>query len=149
MKLRSISTLLIPPLLACAPSSRNNPPWVVATKGERATVSLDTSRIEAQTPGYRIHIQTQFAEPAWRPKPGGPAYDLMEGTLDIDCDGRRARNLSAVVFDSKRQPVDRQTYQAEWQDFTQNDLGEVILTDLCRVLSHVRPIHDARVLTLA
>jgi surface-adhesin protein E len=139
----------MPLVAACATSSHNNSPWVVATKGERATVSLDTSRIEARAPGYRIHIQTQFAEPAWRPKPGGPAYDLMEATLDIDCDGRQARNVNAVVFDSLRHPVDRQTYQAQWQDFTQNDLGEVILTDLCRVLSHVRPIHDARVLTLA
>ena len=145
----SIAALLVPFVVACSTSSRINPPWVVATKSELGTVSLDTSRIESKAPGYRIHIQGQFTEPAWRPKPGGPAYDLMELTLDIDCNGRRARNINGIVFDSLRRPVDRETYQAQWQDFAQNDLGEVILSDLCRVLSHFRPIHDARVLTQA
>lgn len=145
---RSIATLLVPLLVACGTSSHINSPWVVATRSELATVSLDTSRIEDRAPGYRIHVESHFAEPAYRPKVGGPAYDLAELTLDIDCNGRRARNLGAVVFDSLRHPVHRETYPAQWRDFTQNDLGEVILMDLCRVLSRVRPIHDARVLTL-
>ena len=143
----SIAPLLVPFVLACSTSSRLNPPWVVVTKSDLATVSLDTSRIEAQAPGYRIHILSQFAEPAYRPKVGGPAYDLGELSLDIDCNGRRARNIDAVVFDSLRRPVHRETYPPVWKDFTQNDLGQALLTNLCRVLSHFRPIHDARILT--
>jgi hypothetical protein len=136
---RSIATLLMPLLVACGTSSHVIPPWVVVTEGDRATVSLDTSRIEARAPGFRVHVQAQFTEPAYRPKVGGPAYDLGEISLDIDCNGRRARSLDAIVFDSLRQPVHREAYQAQWQDFTQNDLGEVILADLCRVLARVRP----------
>ena len=140
---RSIASLLCPFLLACATPSHNIAPWVVVTRGDRATVSLDTSRIEPRAPGYRVHIQSQFTEPAYRPKVGGPAYDLGEMSLDIDCNGRRARSLDAIVFDSLRQPVHRETYQAQWQDFTHNDLGEVILADLCRVLASVRPSRGA------
>jgi len=140
---RSITTLLMPLLVTCGTSSHVTPPWVVVTEGERATVSLDTSRIEARAPGFRVHIQTQFTEPAYRPKVGGPAYDLGEISLDIDCNGRRARNLDAIMFDSLRHPAHRETYQPEWQDFTQNGLGEVVLADLCRVLARVRPSRDA------
>lgn len=136
---RSIATLLMPLLVACGTSSHVISPWVVVTEGDRATVSLDTSRIEARAPGFRVHIQTQFTEPAYRPKVGGPAYDLAEASLDIDCNGQRARSLDAIVFDSLRRPVHRETYQAEWRDFTQHDLGDVILADLCRVLARVRP----------
>jgi surface-adhesin protein E len=136
---RYVATSLVAMLVACASPSPVISPWVVVTEGDRATVSLDTSRIEARAPGYRVHIQTQFTEPAYRPKIGGPAYDLAEASLDIDCIGRRARSLEATVFDSLRQPVHREAYQAQWQDFPQHDLGEIILADLCRVLTRVRP----------
>ena len=141
--MRPITTLLTLLLVGCETSSQVNPPWVVVTEGERATVSLDTSRIDARAPGYRVHIQTQFTEPAYRPKVGGPAYDLAEASLDVDCNGRRARSLEAIVFDSLRHPVHREAYQAQWKDFTQHDLGEVILADLCRVLARVRPPRGA------
>ena len=141
---RPIATLLVPLLVACATSTHVISPWVIVTKGSRATVSLDTSRIEARARGYRVHVQTQFTEPAYRPEVGGPAYDLGEASLDVDCDGRQALSLEAIVFDSLRQPVHRETYpQAQWQDFRQHDLGEDILADLCRVLARVRPRRGA------
>jgi hypothetical protein len=136
---RRLTIIVLPMLIACAGPSHLHSPWVIVTKGPRATVSLDTSRIEARTRGYRVHLQTKFTEPAYRPQVGGPAYDLAEASLDVDCDARQALSLEAIVFDSLRQPVHRETYpQAQWEGFREHDLGEDILTDLCRILARFR-----------
>ena len=134
---RAIKILFGSVVVGCAASTRVAAPWVVVTKGERATVSIDTSRIRAAERGYRVHLQTRFTEPAYRPTPGGPAYDLGEATLDVDCGAKQAHSLEATVLDSKRQPVYRETPSQGWREFREHDLGEDILTDVCRVLAGV------------
>ncbi|HKR10173.1 MAG TPA: surface-adhesin E family protein [Gemmatimonadaceae bacterium] len=121
------------PLAACSlRKTQENSPWMIVLRGELATVSLDTTRVEKRDSVYRVHIQAQFAEPTYRPKPGGPAYDLGELSIDVDCDNHRARSLNAVVFDSRHRPVHYESYpEAQWKDFAVHDLGEDFFERVC------------------
>ena len=133
MRQDTLAFLMLALLVACTSrTSQANSPWIIVLRGERATVSLDTTRVEKRSRGYRIHIQAQFSEPAYRPKPGGPAYDLGEMSIDVDCDNHQARNLDATVFDSRRRPVHYESYpDAQWQDFAQHDLGAGFFVNVC------------------
>jgi Surface-adhesin protein E len=107
---------------ACAPRSEHS--WVVLDESSDATMSVDTSRIGADSGAFRLWLRLDT--------PKGDSYPLdsarsvrvfrAELSVQLDCRGRRIRHLVDRLYDSTLTLMTEQPSDQQWASFRQEGL---------------------------
>jgi len=122
------------PLAVQAPAS-----WVVISRSPALKVSLDSSRVSANSQGTTVWLRFDYGavNPPMSDMPY--AWRRMESRHLIDCGRRRAKDLAMVIVDTSGVRHDgSQVLSKEWQAFESHPLTPSVLEPACDTIKRIR-----------
>jgi hypothetical protein len=113
--------------------------WVVISHSPALKVSLDSSRVRADSLGTTVWLRFDYGvvNPPMSDMPH--PWRRMESRHVIDCGRRRAKDLAMVIVDTSGVRHDgSQVLSKEWQAFDAHPLTSNVLQPACDTLEKIR-----------
>lgn len=119
---------LLPPMAGASAAGAG---WRIAISDRVARLLIAEDSGARDGDIVRVRLRALFGEPRSLDDTPGRTFSIAETTEDVDCAGRRYRNVTVVLMDEHMKPVETDAQPGDWQAITEGSPSDTVREAAC------------------